>query len=233
MALTSFGNGVTDMRGSISGNTYTRTKAGAMTRARVKPTNPQSEAQLEQRSILTELSTYWAQTLTQAQRDGWNEFGVAFPSTNKLGAVINLAGFNAFQRCNGALMAAGLAILNAAPADQDVSELQTLAVTMNVGAGASNITWTATGTLTDDVLVIRSTPGISPGISNFTNKLRYVAADGPDPESPLAWESLFIDRFGGLPLVGQKVGIEAQFLRSTNGAFSSILRATCIVTSSS
>lgn len=231
MALTRFGGGVAELRGSTGGNTFTRGKAGAVQRSRVKPAQPQSSFQLDQRSILTELSVAWGQTLTQVQRDGWAIFGQNFPSVNKLGDVISLSGIQAFQGVGARLMASGTAYLAVAPANQDVSELQTVTLTLDIGAGSFQLAWTAVGTLDDDKLVVLMTPGISPGITNYASLLRPVLYTAIDPASPTNLEAAFIARFGALPQVGQKIGMRGHFLRSTNGAISSDLSAAGLVVS--
>lgn len=231
MAQVRFGGGVAEMRGSTAGTTYTRTKAGSIARQRVKPAQPNTSYQIDQRSIITELSQAWSQTLTQSQRDAWTEFGVSFPSTNKLGEAVILSGVQAFQRIGARMLAAGEAFLSDAPANQDVSELQTITGTYDVGAGAFQLAWTSTGTLTDDLLIVEVTPGISSGISNYSNRLRPIVYTAVDPTSPTNLEAGFIARFGSLPLVGQKIGVRAHFLRTTNGARSSDLGTSGIVVS--
>jgi hypothetical protein len=231
MAVTEFGGGVAQLRGSIGGTTFTRTKTGAITRNRVKPTNPQTVYQTDQRSIITELSQAWGQTLTEAQREGWSTFGVNFPSTNKIGQAMNLSGVQAFQRIGARLMAAGEDYLAAAPANQDVVELQTITLTADIGAGAFEVAFTETGTLTTAKLVVEMTPGISPGISAYQNRLRQILVTAADPTSPIDLETAFAARFGALPLVGQKVAVRCHFIETTTGAVSSPLSATAIVVS--
>jgi len=231
MAITSFGGGVSDMRGSVGGSTFTRTRAGAITRQRVKPTNPQSQYQMDQRSIITELAQAWGQTLTQAQRDGWSTFGDNFPSVNKLGQQVLLTGNQAFSRVGGRMLAAGQSYLSTAPADQDVAELQSVTATLDIGAGNFELAFTSVGNLGNDLLVIEMTPGISPGISNYTNRLRPVVYTAAAPTSPIDLESGFVARYGALPQAGQKVGIRAHFLRVLNGAVSSPLGTSGIVVS--
>jgi len=231
MAVTLFGGGVSDMRGSIGGTTFTRTKAGSISRQRVKPTNPQTTFQTDQRSILTELSQAWGQVLTQAQRDAWAVFGVNFPSTNKLGQAVILSGIQAFSRIGARLVSVGESYLANAPADQNVSELQTLTLTADIGAGDFAAGFTFVGDDSDDRLVLRLTPGLSPGLSNIANRLRQVGALVVASVSPEDIEALYVARFGALPQVGQKVVMRGHYLRVANGAVSSELQAYAIVVS--
>jgi len=100
MALIKFGGGITEMRGSMAGNVYSRNKSGAYIRARTKPTNPNTALQQTVRSSLAQLTTRWAQTLTAGQRTAWNLYGANVVMTNKLGESINLSGFNHYIRSN-------------------------------------------------------------------------------------------------------------------------------------
>lgn len=100
MALIKFGGGITEMRGSIAGNVYSRNRYGAYVRARTVPVNPQSALQTEVRSSIAALAVRWSSTLTAAQRTAWNLYGSSIAMSNKLGETIFLSGFNHFIRSN-------------------------------------------------------------------------------------------------------------------------------------
>ena len=100
MALLKFGGGITEMRGSIAGNTYSRNRYGAYARARTKPVNPNTGPQQSVRATMAFLTDRWSQTLTAAQRTAWNLYGANVVMTNKLGESINLSGFNHYIRSN-------------------------------------------------------------------------------------------------------------------------------------
>ncbi len=100
MALIKFGGGITEMRGSIAGNTFSRNRYGAYVRARTKPVNPNTGLQQAVRAALAFLTDRWSQTLTPVQRTAWNLYGANVVMTNKLGESINLSGFNHYIRSN-------------------------------------------------------------------------------------------------------------------------------------
>lgn len=100
MALLKFGGGITEMRGSIAGNVYSRNRYGAYARARTKPVNPNTALQQAVRAAMAFLTDRWANTLTGAQRTAWNLYGSNVVMTNKLGESINLSGFNHYIRSN-------------------------------------------------------------------------------------------------------------------------------------
>jgi len=62
-----------DLRGSIGGQTYSRNKAGAFIRQRVKPVNPQTVRQQNARYRFGNMSILF-QSLTSAQKTCWENF---------------------------------------------------------------------------------------------------------------------------------------------------------------
>jgi len=80
-----------DLRGSMAGLTASRNKGGAYLRARVKPTNPNSEAQQEVRQAFALAVQGWV-ALTAAQRAAWNAYAVATPITDSMGETIQNSG---------------------------------------------------------------------------------------------------------------------------------------------
>lgn len=100
MALIKFGGGITEMRGSIAGNVYSRNRYGAYARARTVPINPNTALQQAVRATLAVLTVRWSQTLTAVQRTAWNLYAANVTMTNKLGEAINLSGFNHYIRSN-------------------------------------------------------------------------------------------------------------------------------------
>lgn len=100
MPLIKFGGGITEMRGSLGGNVYSRNRYGAYMRARTVPVNPNTPSQQAVRASMAFLTDRWAQTLTAGQRTAWNLYGATVPMLNKLGEAMNLTGFNHYIRSN-------------------------------------------------------------------------------------------------------------------------------------
>lgn len=80
-----------DLRGSMGGVTASRNKGGGYLRARVKPTNPSSEAQQEVRQAFAIAIAAWS-TLTTTQRNAWNAYAQQTPVTDSLGEQITHTG---------------------------------------------------------------------------------------------------------------------------------------------
>jgi len=100
MALVKLGGGVTDIRGSIGGTTFSRCAGGNYMRARTKPVNPRSPLQVTRRANIAHLTKYWSNKLTQQQRDDWIAYAKGTTWTNKLGESIQINGLAAFIQLN-------------------------------------------------------------------------------------------------------------------------------------
>lgn len=101
--------------GSIAGITYSHNRGGMYARARATPTDPSSGRQQIIRGIMSFLSSYWIDTLSQLQRDAWNQYGDNVDMTNRLGETIKLSGQQHFLRSNVGCVQAGIAVNPTAP----------------------------------------------------------------------------------------------------------------------
>lgn len=115
MALVKFGGGITQMSGSIAGNTFARNRSGNYVRARTKPVNPNSTRQSKIRAILAELVERWNETLDDTQRTAWATYAAAVAMKNKLGETIHLSGFNHYVRSNAGYLDAAAQYFDDAP----------------------------------------------------------------------------------------------------------------------
>ena len=98
---------IADASGSLGGIVASHNRSGQYLRARVRPTNPSSPAQVEVRVIFGNLSITWS-TLTDDQRDAWTTYAINVPVTNRLGDPLTLTGHQMYLRNNTARIQAGL-----------------------------------------------------------------------------------------------------------------------------
>lgn len=169
--------------GSVAGVTYSRNKGGMYTRSRAIPSNPNSAAQLSVRDNLTVASQAWS-GLTQVQRDEWNALAPTVSWTNTLGQSIQLSGINLFNQVNSLRLLAGLALLEAAPADAVRADVP-LIDEVTTSTGSLDVTTTNSFAATDKLLVFVSRP-TNPGRSTSAQPKRFVgigAAGSPGPLS--------------------------------------------------
>lgn len=101
--------------GSLAGITASRNRFGSYFRMKAVPVNPNSTRQQAIRSIFGTAVQAWTETLTAAQRAGWETYAENVPFLDSLGNSINLTGQQAFLRTTIARLNIGGAIIAAAP----------------------------------------------------------------------------------------------------------------------
>lgn len=100
MATIKLGGGVTGVRGSIGGTTFSHNAGGDYIRNRTKPVNPRSPLQNARRARLAHLAKYWSNDLTPQERTDWIAYAKSTTWTNRLGDQITINGLAAFIRLN-------------------------------------------------------------------------------------------------------------------------------------
>lgn len=98
MAIFTSSSIVSNIRGSIGGVVFTRSRAGAVARSRVKPTFAVTTALAQQRAIHSVKVAYWRDTLTNARRLVWNTAAANVRWVNALGEEYSPSGFQLFLR---------------------------------------------------------------------------------------------------------------------------------------
>lgn len=125
-AMVKYGGGITQMSGSIAGNTFARNRYGNYVRSRTKPVNPNSTGQGAVRDALSALSEYWNNELNAAQRIAWATYAASVSMKNRLGEAMYLTGFNHFIRSNTELLNHKGVFIEAGPTDLSLPAKDTL-----------------------------------------------------------------------------------------------------------
>lgn len=224
MAKIKFGMMMTDARGKLGGQVFSKNRSGAIVRTKVTPANPQTSYQQAVRQLLGSLSQQWA-SLTEAQKLAWNNAVTAWSSTNVFGDVVNPSGKNLYVRLNINLVNIGESVIDEPPAVPTMPVFA-LAVT-NTTAAAAEVT--TAGTLAGFAQVIRSTPAISAGIFNASGRFRTINNDAGSAAGALDVATPFDLKYGSMT-VGQKVFVEVTLISETSGANSVPLTVSFIVT---
>lgn len=226
MAKIKLGNMITEIRGSVNGNTYSKGAYGAYIRTKVTPRNPRSIAQTAVRALFAFLSSLW-RDLETGDRTSWNLAAPLWSRLNIFGDNLPLTGFNLFKRLNGNLQAIGRTVITAAPAivatPESVIEIASLSV--------SEMTLNANPAIPHAYdLQIFATQSLSPGKNYVSSELRQIGVitgaafvDGVDIMG------LYVSKFGAAPVLGQKVFLEFYFVNVTTGQASQAQRLSWIV----
>jgi len=119
MAKIKFGMMMTDARGKLGGQVFSKNKGGAYIRTKVTPVNPATVAQQLVRAIFAFFSQNW-RALTEAQRTAWNAAVSNFTSTDIFADVRTPSGFNLYKKLNQNLLLISAAPIATPPLPQTV-----------------------------------------------------------------------------------------------------------------
>ena len=203
MATIKFGGAITDARGSLAGNVFSRNRGGSYMRQRVTPTNPNTARQAAVRASFGSLQSNW-RNLTEAQRDSWRNNAVNFPGKNRLGDVITYAGNTLYQKCNMVLLSAGLPLIETCP----VSPAQVTEMTpqppreweSEIGSGVITATTgkikfllASSAVKSEDVLNVYASAAVSAGRKASSSTPRRLIASIPSADWDVLDKEITVD----------------------------------------
>ena len=200
MASVKYGGGIIQMSGSIAGNTYARNRYGNYVRARTKPINPNTAKQVLVRSVMQNLTTRWAQTLTSTQRTAWNLYATNVAMTNRLGETIKLTGFNHYIRSNHWFDRMGRTLVDDGPTTFELPETDPT-MSISISEATQQVTMTfddgqAWCSEDDAMLVILQSLPQNPQRNFFagpwTGRSAKVGASGVPVASPQTYASITV-----------------------------------------
>lgn len=182
MALIRFGNGVTEMRGSIAGTTFSRARGGAIARSRTSPINPNTLAQAAVRTRFADVVAAWSGIAGKPTVDEWNTFAQGVELLNRLGEAYTPSGRQMFLAVNLARQSAGLAISVALPSSTNQPEPPSQITEITAESTGGILGTLETNVLTAEAntrVLIDMTPPLDPAITNVENLYRRIATFAP------------------------------------------------------
>jgi hypothetical protein len=218
MAKLQYGAVISDSRGSIEGVTFSKGRFGAFARRRVIPVGRQTSDVTQVRGWLANLSRRWYGTLNQAARDDWIALAAANPVTDVFGNSHALTGQQFYIRVNQIRFSAGLAVLDAAPADQSVTGLDSFTLTATAPATLS-IAFTTSPLSAGHRLYMWATPSLSPGRVATRRDMKFIGVSAAAQTTPYAAGAQYAARFGDM-VSGRLITVEVCVLRDDRGALS-------------
>lgn len=195
MAKIKFGMMMTDARGKLGGQVFSKNRSGAYIRTKVTPVNPQSRAQAFVRSNLGTLSSMWSDLTTDAIA-GFNSAVDDWQTTDIFGDLKKPTGKNLFVKLNLNLLNNGLPTISAVPAKTEMPNLGSVEVTKNPGVDPillANLADLQTG-----AYQIEATPVLPNGVSFVKNRFRVIGAVDNPGSNPVDITALYEDRFGSI-----------------------------------
>ena len=204
MAKVQFGGGIAGMSGKLGGNVFARNKGGAYTRNWVKPTNPATVAQQNQRNLLALKSAAW-RALTDSERDSWKSWAADNPVLDRLGASIVLSGAQAYTKININRDNAGdsstQSEVPAAPSFTAAIFDTTSTLTISISGNEFQIPLGSGATDGQEMFIFASKP-VSAGVTNTNSSMRLIEAHTLDSTDTgngyVDIETNYIAKFGTL-----------------------------------
>lgn len=209
MAKIKFGMMMTDARGKLGGQVFSKNRAGAYVRTKVSPVNGRTVAQMFNRNILGSLSAGW-NGLAQSAINAWNEAVSDWQKTDVFGDLKKPTGKNLYTSLNKNLLQSSQVIVALPPAKMEIPVITASAVVVN--ETTSSITFTSLATVPADVVLqVRATEGLPKGVTYIKNRLRVIdnVASGSITGTDIF--TAYEDKFGPVT-VGQKIGFELKYI---------------------
>lgn len=216
MALIKFGMMMTDARGKLGGQVFTKTRSGATVRTKVTPTNPQTTAQQTSRNILGSLSASW-RNLSESDRQGWLSSVDLFSKTNIFGDSYKPSGKNLYVGLNANLLSIGATPSDSAPDLADVPVYILESIGIEVGLGIIDLNASTAYPGAGFTVVFQATKPMSAGRYNFSGQFAtfytYSSTLAPTPSTVYG---AYVSKFGA-PQEGNKVAIRAFVIVNASG----------------
>lgn len=228
MAKIKFGAMMVDARGKLGGHVFSKNRGGAYIRTKVTPSNPQSEAQVEQRALLSTYSQGW-RNLTETQRLSWAGVVQQYARTNIFGDTVNPSGSNLYTRLNINIGIAGGTAITTPPLPLGVATPSNFTFTADVSDAAVELAFLPAAVPAGQVLVVEATPQLSPGIDNANSLFRIIDILPAATATGVDVATAYSAKFGAL-VAGRKMQVRLKFIRIATGEVSQSLVASAIVT---
>lgn len=222
MAKIKFGMMMTDARGKLGGQVFSKNRSGAYVRTKVTPVNPRTTFQQANRSLFGSISSVW-RSLTDPQRASWDENVEMWQTTDIFGDIKKPSGKTLFQRLNQGLLSnvVGSFPLVTAPAPVEIPIVSDVSSELTIGDTSSwSVMWSheVIGAVSADnyVVQVRATMPMSPGRTYHKNLLRNIASGNLEDDT---FDLLadYLARFGRLPNSNEKVYVEVRVVSRLTG----------------
>lgn len=227
MAKIKFGMMMTDARGKIGGQVFSKNRGGAYVRTKVTPSNPQTSYQSGVRGALTSFAQGW-RDLTEAQRLSWNGAVNNFTGTDVFADVKIPSGINLYTKLNLNLENAGQAPINTAPLPGSTGYFTSASITAAAGVPTLDIAYVASGLAAGQTVIVEATAPMSPGIYSAKNRFRKIGTFAGGAASPFDALADYTTKFGSL-VAGQKIMVRMKPIDNATGVAGQYIVAEAII----
>lgn len=213
MAKIKFGMMMTDARGKLGGQVFSKNRSGAFVRTKVTPTNPRTLAQMLSRSILASVSSAWAE-LTIAQRASFNGAVEDWQKTDIFGDLKKPSGKNLHSGLSKNRLQIGQSALLTAPSKVEIPFLGITAVEVSL----ADVDVVIDGAVipVGFVAQVSSTGALSAGTSYTDGKYRVIGYQSAGAYDSAQIYADYLAKFG-TPAVGQNVYFQVKLIAVASG----------------
>ena len=229
MALVKFGAGVSEIRGKEGGVIYSRNAYGAYMKTKVTPVNPQTQHQLDQRTLMGNLSQAWA-GLATADKASWENLGAQVTRVNRFGDTTYYTGFGIFMKLNRMVVLAGGTANDTAPAVDSPPILEITNLTADSGVPSATMVYTPTPVPTGYAILVYATNNILTGRSFVKNFYRFIMLEAAAETSPAAYYGAWNTYFSNLLVEGATIFVRARIVHVASGFSGVPVTASVVVT---
>lgn len=209
MAKIKFGMMMTDARGKLGGQVFSKNRAGAYVRTKVTPSNARTVAQQASRNILGSLSIGW-NSLSEIAVKAWNEAVNDWKSTDVFGDLKTPSGKNLYIQLNKNLLQSNQSALGLPPEKTEVPEFEGTAVRIDETEESIAIT----GLLAvpaNTTMQIWATAPLANGVNYVKNRMRVIGYAPTGTIEPKDIWGMYKDKFGGLA-ENQRVALQFKYI---------------------
>lgn len=221
MAIIKFGGGITDARGSLAGNTFTRSRAGSVVRQRVAPIQPNTPQQSAMRAMLASAVAEYASG-TAAEIQAWQAFADQITKTNKLGdtytpsAIQTFVSYYVDQTLIGG--SPSISSVPASPYQPEIVKIDNVTLDSSGGGLIDNFTFEPVSALAEGAnVLVQATPPHAPALQNASKLFRTLEFDPNAPwlsDATVDIETAYGDRFGLAGTVGEIIDFRVKLVRT-------------------
>ena len=179
--------------GSVASLTFSHNRGGQYIRQRAIPTDPATVFQQVVRQALSDLTSLWNDLLTQAQRDGWDQYALNVLIPDSLGEPRNIGGLGQYVRSNVPRIQAALARVDTAPVIFNLGPFTNPAVVSITAPTALSLSFDNTDAWANETgaaMLVYGSRGNNQTINFFKGPYRFAATipgdDTTAPTSPAA-----------------------------------------------
>jgi hypothetical protein len=212
---TKFGTIVVDGRGKLGGHFFSVNVGGSFMGTKANPIIQEERKQLKARERAATLSRGWG-SLTENQRIAWNNSVKFFKRSNVFGNIYRPSGFGLYRALNLNLTIAHADTITEPPVPQKIFVLDAVYVSGGYVAGSLVVNWSPVLDSTTSVLIYATRP-LSQGKKFDEKQFNFLSYYKTPGAGAYTATNRYINTFGGLPLIGQKIFVKIVPVNTISG----------------